>query len=334
MKNLFFLTLILISFNSFSQLPRVIVEGNKFVIEDNGEEIIFHGLNTSDPNRLNKAGKWNKDYFQEMKNWGANIARFPIHPSDLHELGEKNYFQLLEKGIGLAEDAGIYVILDWHVIGNLHTEMFQQEMHNTTKKETYNFWRKIAAKFGDNPTVAFYEFFNEPTTYNLTLGEITWEEWKEINEDLITIVRANGGKGIPLIAGFNWAYDLTPVRLSPIGAEGIAYVSHPYPQKVEKPWKEKWERDWGFVKENYPLILTEIGYSLPEERGAHIPVIDNGEYGPAITNYADENCISYVVWVFDPLWAPRLFTDWNYTPSAHGAFFKQKLQSYFHQQPN
>src|SRR5690606_6876 len=191
-----------------------------------------------------------------------------------------------------------------------------------------DFWRTIGKKYGDNTTVAFYELFNEPTTYNEELGTITWDQWKELNKEMITIVRANGGKGIPLVAGFNWAYDLTPVRKNPLEVEGIAYVSHPYPQKREKPWEKQWENDWGFVKEKYPLILTEIGFSGPEDPGAHIPVISDESYGDAITNYSDEKEISYVVWVFDPQWAPRLFEDWNYTPSRHGKYFKKKLQSY------
>jgi hypothetical protein len=32
-----------------------------------------------------------------------------------------------------------------------------------------------------------------------------------------------------------------------------------------------------------------------------------------------------VVWVFDPQWAPRLYTDWNYTLTRHGKYFKKAL---------
>ena len=43
------------------------VEGNKFVNEQ-GETVIFRGLNTSDPDRLERIGMWNDDYFQEIAN--------------------------------------------------------------------------------------------------------------------------------------------------------------------------------------------------------------------------------------------------------------------------
>ena len=176
--------------------------------------------------------------------------------------------------------------------------------------------------------MAFYELFNEPTTFNGQLGTCSWAQWKSILEEMIVIIRANGGKGIPLVAGFNWAYDLTPIKNDPIAAEGIAYVSHPYPQKRPQPWAAKWTEDWGYVKEKYPLLLTEIGFAEANEKGAHIPVISDASYGKAITGYCDEKGISYVLWVFDPRWSPSLFTDWNYTPSKQGAYFKAHLKGY------
>lgn len=313
----------------FSQndLTRITVKGNNFVTET-GETIVFRGLNTSDPDKLETQGHWNKPYFEEIKKWGANIVRFPVHPTAWEKRGKDNYLKLLDNGIKWATELNIYVIIDWHSIGNLQTEMYQHDMYDTTLKQTYDFWRTIATKYGKNTTVAFYELFNEPTTYHNTLGTANWNDWKKINEQMITIVRANGGEGIPLVAGFNWAYDLTPVLENPINAEGIGYVSHPYPEKVSKPWEVKWTADWGFVKEKYPLILTEIGFCYPEDEGAHSPVLGDETYGDAITNYCDDSGISYLIWVFDPQWAPRLFDNWSYKPSRHGIYFKKKLQSY------
>ncbi|GJM33541.1 MAG: hypothetical protein DHS20C18_25420 [Saprospiraceae bacterium] len=310
-----------------SSLSRISVSGNDFVTKD-GKTIIFRGLNTSDPDKLEDEGHWDKSYFEEMKKWGANLVRFPVHPRAWNKRGKKEYLDLLDKGITWATQLGLYVVIDWHSIGNLRTEMYQSDGYDTTQKQTFDFWRTIAEKYGENTTVAFYELYNEPTTIHNKLGTLTWADWKAMNEEMITIIRANGGQGIPLVAGFNWAYDLTPVKDNPIDAKGIAYVSHPYPQKRAKPWEEKWTNDWGFVKEKYPLILTEIGFSGADDPGAHIPVISDESYGDAITGYCDEKEISYVVWVFDNRWAPRLYTDWNYTPSRQGRYFKEKLQGY------
>ncbi len=306
-------------------LSRISVKGNKF-INEKGETMIFRGLNTSDPDKLVDDGHWDKAYFEEIKYWGANIVRFPVHPRAWRKRGEADYLEILDRGVKWASELGLYVIIDWHTIGNLRNEMYQNPMYETTRKETYEFWRTMAGHYKDNTTVAFFELFNEPTIIGGKLGTCTWPEWKAMNEEMITIIRAHGCQAIPLVAGFNWAYDLTPVRRAPVEADHIAYVSHPYPMKREKPWEPKWTMDWGFAAQKFPLILTEIGFAGEEERGAHIPVISDESYGEAITEYCNEHGISYVVWVFDPDWSPMMFTDWNYTPTRQGQFFKEVLK--------
>src|SRR5687768_12425815 len=313
----------MISFSLQAQLDRISVKGNKFVSSKG--PVIFHGLDASDPYKLQEDGHWNKRYLEEVKNWGANIVRFPVHPIYWQKLGKVKYIELLDQGVKWATELGLYVIIDWHSIGNLRSELFQDPMYETTRKETFEFWKAMAIQYKDNPTVAFFELFNEPTDYLGTLGTCTWNQWKELVEEMIIIIRAHGAKPVPLVAGFNWAYDLTEVDKNPIAAEGIAYVSHPYPMKRSKPWEDQWTKDWGYVSEKYPLILTEIGFCGADDRGAHVPVISDESYGEAITKYTSEKGISYTVWVFDPNWSPMLFTDWNFTPSRQGKYFKAAL---------
>jgi endoglucanase len=309
-----------------SKLSKISVNGNKFVTGE-GKTIVFHGLNSSDPDKLERDGHWNKRYFEEIRNWGSNLVRFPVHPAAWRKRGEQEYLKLLDQGIAFAEEQGLYVIIDWHSIGNLKNEMYQSPNYETTIKETYEFWRTISKRYKGNTTVAFFELYNEPTEMRGELGTCTWKQWKEINEEMITIIRACGSEAIPLVAGFNWAYDLKEVATDPINAVGIGYVSHPYPQKRKKPWEKTWTEDWGYVAEKYPLILTEIGFCGADDRGAHVPVISDESYGDAITKYCAEKGISYVVWVFDPQWAPMLFSDWNFTPTRQGRYFKKAMQN-------
>lgn len=321
------LLLIILSYHISAQntaIQQIKVKGNNFIMPDE-KPFIFRGVNIADPDNLLKVGHWNKAFFQEIKNWGANIVRFPVHPRSWQANGKEKYLSILDDGINWAQELGIYVIIDWHSIGNLRTEMYQANGYETTKKETFEFWRTMAKHYKGNNTVAFFELFNEPTTSNGQLGTCSWADWKQLNEEMIGIIRANGGTAIPLVAGFNWAYDLTEIAKNPINAEGIGYVSHPYPMKRRQPWEVQWTKDWGYVKEKYPLILTEIGFSLKDETGAHIPVIDEGSYGDAITKYCDLRGISWVVWVFDEKWAPRMFSDWNFTPTVQGKYFKKAL---------
>jgi endoglucanase len=302
-------------------LPRIRVYKNKFV-NTNGDTILFRGLSIADPDKLDNQGHWNKLLFEKVKDMGATLVRLPVHPVAWRSRTPEKYLQLLDSAVDWCTDLGIYVIIDWHSIGNLQMELFQDPMYNTTRKETYEFWRTISRHFSGNNTVAFYEIFNEPTTYRGQLGTITWTEWKKINEDIIQLIRAVDTGTIPLVAGFDWAYDLTPLHDDPINADGIAYVTHPYPNKRQPPWAPKWEEDFGFASEKYPIIATELGFSLQK---GQIEVATT-DYGNLITQYLEGKGISWMAWVFDPEWGPALLQSWDgFTLTGSGVFFKMAL---------
>ena len=86
--------------------------------------------------------------------------------------------------------------------------------------------------------------------YGGTLGEVRWERWKQFTEDLISIIYAHDDGVIPLVAGFNWAFEQKGVAAaSPVEQAGVGYVSHPYPQKTTRPYYEKWNEFFGYVAE-------------------------------------------------------------------------------------
>ncbi|WP_066831552.1 glycoside hydrolase family 5 protein [Rufibacter ruber] len=310
---------------SYKKMSFISVKGNAFV-DEKGKTIVFKGVSISDPDKLVKDGQWGKKHFEVIKSWGANIIRIPVHPIAWHQRGVEEYMRLLDQAVDWCSELGIYVIIDWHSIGNLDMEILAHDMHNTTKKETFNFWRTIAAHYKEAPAVAFYEIFNEPTLYDGQYGNTTWAEWKGLMEQIIDVIYAQNKKAVPLVAGFNWAYDLTPVRQNPIAREGIGYVVHPYPGKRPIPREPKWEQDFGFVADKYPVIATEIGFMKGgEDENLH----DDGKYGPSIMNYFHKKGISWVVWVFDPVWVPQMIKNWEYEPTDQGKFFREVMQGKF-----
>jgi len=301
------------------KLSLVRVEGNKFVNE-HGDTVFFRGLAIADPDKIEHEGHWNKELFVKVREMGAMIVRIPVHPVSWRERTPEKYLLLLDQAVEWCTDLGIYVDIDWHSIGNLGMELFQDPMYNTTKRETYEFWRVIARHFKGNHTIAFYELFNEPTLMNGQLGSMSWSEWKIINENIIRLIRAYDTEKIPLVAGLDWAYDLTPLHVEPIGAERIGYVTHPYPFKRPQPWEPKWEEDFGFAAERYPVVATEFGFGLG--RGG---MTDNGKYGKEIISYLEGKGISWMCWVFDPEWGPQMLKSWNFDLTESGEFFKEAL---------
>ena len=303
------------------KLPLISVRENKFV-DPSGTTILLRGLAISDPDKIESQGHWNKAHFERVKQTGARVVRIPVHPIAWRERTPKGYLALLDQAVEWCTDLGLYIDLDWHSIGNLKSGLFQDPMYETSMAETMGFWRTISKHYAGNHTVVFYELFNEPTTYNNQLGPVSWEEWKKINEDLIAVIRAFDREKIPLVAGFDWAYDLTPLHVSPIQAEGIGYVTHPYPLKRSKPWEPKWDEDFGFAAARYPVVATEFGYWTGKDVDPQI-----ADYGPTIIKYLESRGISWFAWVYDPEWEPSLISSWDtYAPTESGKFFNDALQ--------
>ncbi len=307
---------------SAQTLARISVSGNHFV-NDKGERVLFRGLSIADPDKVEKNGHWNRAFFQHVKDMGTMLVRLPVHPAAFRNRTPERYLVLLDSAVAWCTALGMYVDIDWHSIGNLEMELFQDPIYNTTQRETFEFWRTIARHFHGNPTVAFYELFNEPTSFRGQLGNVSWDAWKKINEDIISLIRSFDTKTIPLVAGFDWAYDLTPLREAPINASGIAYVTHPYPNKRPQPWEPRWDEDFGFAAANYPLVATEIGFDLqtgdPSDGAEH--------YGTRITSYLEGHGISWLGWVYDPQWWPAMLKSWDtFELTGCGTFFRAALQ--------
>jgi endoglucanase len=297
-------------------LPLIQVKGNRFV-NSKGDTVFFHGLAIADPDKIEYEGHWNKKLFDRAKALGAMIIRIPVHPIAWRERTSSGYLALLDQAVEWCTQDSLYIDIDWHSIGNLEQGLFQDPMYQTSMAETFNFWRTIAWHFSGNNTIAFYELFNEPTLYRGQLGDMTWEQWKKINEDLIKLIRAYDPETIPLVAGFDWAYDLTPLRDNPVDAKGIAYSVHPYPHKRTPPYIPKWEEDFGFAADKYPVVATELGFTLTNNK-------DNIAYGKTIIKYFKEKGISWIWWVFDPEWGPRMFESWkNFKLTENGRFFEE-----------
>jgi endoglucanase len=301
-------------------LPRISVKGNHFV-NPAGETVRFRGLAIADPDKLAGQDHWGRDLFAAVKDMGANLVRIPVHPIAWRERTPAKYLELLDQAVDWCTDLGLYVIIDWHSIGNLETGMFQAPMYDTSYAETLNFWRTIALHFRGHHTVAFFELFNEPADWRGMLGTFDWSRWREMNEEMIRVIRACGAEAIPLVAGGDWAYDLDPVRYDPVRAEGIGYAVHPYPSKRSQPWEPKWEVDFAFAAARYPVLATELGFTL---KGGETDNADR--YGERITRFLEERGIGWVAWDFDPNWGPTLlksFDGFQLTPA--GEFFKAAL---------
>jgi len=302
-------------------MPLIQVLGNKFV-DPQGNTVLFRGMAISDPDKIANQGHWNKTHFEKVKETGCMVVRIPIHPIAWRERTPVEYLKLIDEAIEWCTELKMYVMIDWHSIGNLGMELFQNPMYVTTQQETFEFWRTIASRYRGNNTVAFYELFNEPTIYSGQLGSMPWSEWKSLNEKMINLIRAFDKETIILVAGLDWAYDLTPLLIEPINEPNIGFVTHPYEHKRKPPLEPKWDENFGFAAATWPIVATEFGFGV--RPGTEIKKDD---YCYKIVNYLEGKGISWVCWVYDPEWGPSLLKSWDtYELTPSGEFFKKAMQ--------
>lgn len=308
------------------KLPLIAVRGNRFV-DPEGKTVLFRGLSIADPDKIEMQGHWNRELFEKVKDMGARLVRIPVHPVAWRERTPAGTIRLLDQAVAWCTELDMYVMIDWHSIGNLETGLFQDPMYDTSKQETFGFWRAMARHYAGHNTVAFFELFNEPTTYRDQLGPVEWSTWKRTVELQIALIRAANPQVIPVVAGFDWAYDLTPLRQEPIAAEGIAYATHPYAHKRQQPWAPRWEADFGFAADRYPIIATEFGgFPKAPEPGSTATPQKNAGYGPEIIRYLESRGISWTVWCFDPEWGPTLIKNWDCELNDSGEFARAAMR--------
>lgn len=170
---------------SAEYLPLVKVAGNRFV-DARGDTILFRGLSIADPDKLEQEDMWNKNLFVKAKEFGARIVRIPVHPGAWRARTPEKYILLLDQGVQWCTEESLYVIIDWHSIGNLQQGLYEDPSYYTTLQETFNFWRTMSRHFAGNNTVAFFELYNEPTSDFGKLGNLLWENWKQIKLNIVT----------------------------------------------------------------------------------------------------------------------------------------------------
>ena len=239
-------------------------KGNKFQLKG----ISTHGL------------QWfpqyvNQDAFIYMRdNWGINAIRLAMY-SDPSVGYNKNLHELVNKGVEYAKNAGIYVIIDWHILSDGNP--------NTNKQSAIEFFREMTEKYKDYDNV-LYEICNEPN------GNVTWErDIKPYAEDLIKEIRNNDKDAIIIVGTPTWSQDVDVVARNPItGQDNIMYALHFYAATHKEALRQKMTTA---LQLGLPIFVSEFGISDASGNGN----IDKAEANQWIT-LLNQNNISWMCW--------------------------------------
>ncbi len=265
--------------NGFWAHGKLSVDGADLV-DQYGEKIQLYGLST---HGIQWFGNFlTYDTFHAIQTeFGNNVVRLALY-TDEHgycdgaDYKKQNMLSDLEEGIEAATRLGMYVIIDWHMVGATNPKDKNPLYY---LKEAKEFFSMISEKYKDYDNI-LYEIMNEPN------GTTTWSDCKKYAEQVIPCIRKNSD-GIILVGNPRWTADLNSVMKNPLkGYENIMYTYHFYANG---------HRDFSQVVNAYdsgfPVFISE--YGMMESSGDGPLDIQSGEWW---LNILDERNISYVAW--------------------------------------
>ena len=305
--------------------------------------------------------------FGAMKKWDINVLRLPLNEASW--LGYQcvdgtgatrnpdpghNYQATVKQTVAGAAAAGLYVIIDLHWTAPKNfCPLAQNPMADADN--SLNFWNSVATTFKGSPNVMF-ELFNEPYVYWLETPGTEWQTtmqggnitqyvtggnpyqvahtWKVAGmQQMLNTVRATGATNPVLIAGVNWAGDLSQwlANAPKDPLKQIAAVWHAYPAygttfgtaayTLPGGGEASYANAQSILSAGIPVVITESG-------DKNTAGTTSAPFESKLLPWADKAGASYLGWAWD-VWQDAsnvLIKDANGTPTdGYGVYFKQHL---------
>lgn len=225
----------------YSEHGRLHVEGTQLTDEHNNPVRLI-GLSTYWLNPFRQL--LNYDAFKTLRDdWGANCIRLPImtfiyyRGHDIVEMEE-----LLEQCVADATKLGMYVIIDWHVLGE------QNPLNGS--EHAAAFFEKYAAKYAGQGNI-LYEICNEPNNEGGS-----WENITTYSDRIIPIIRQNSPDSVVLVGTPSWSQFVDVAADSPLPYDNIMYSLHFYGATHKQDLRD---RAIYANKKHLPLFVNEFG---------------------------------------------------------------------------
>ena len=223
------------------------VKGNRIVDKD-GNPVILRGMSLYWSQW--KGQFYNADCIKWLRDdWNCTVVRAAM------AVGSGGYLtnpeqekQKVKTVVQAAIDLGIYVIIDWHVLGE----------GPKTVQQAGAFFEEMAKTYGKYPNV-IYEPWNEP------LNNQDWTTViKPYHEAVIAKIRAQDPKNIIVCGTQTWSQDVDKAAQDPLKGANIAYTLHFYAATHKQALRDKAATALG---KGIALMVTEWGTSEASGNG-------------------------------------------------------------------
>ena len=258
------------------------VSGNH-IVDENGKAFQICGVSTHGlgwfPQYVNQDA-----VYSLRDDFGANTLRLAMYTAEGEGYctgGNKdNLKKLVTNGLDYCTNAGMYAIIDWHILHDLDPNVY--------KDEAKAFFAEMSKKYAQNKNV-IYEICNEPN------GGTSWASVKSYAEEIIPVIRANAPDAIIIVGTPTWSQDVDVAIKDPIkNQKNIVYAVHFYADthKDNIRNKVKTAEDAGF-----PVLISEFsicdasgnGNNNVSEANTWIKLLDQYGIGFVAWNLSNKN---------------------------------------------
>ena len=226
-----------------SKLPRLQVKGTQLV-NSSGKKVQLRGISTH-------GLSWYPEYVNQSaftfmkKNWKVNAVRLAMYTAEYNGYctGDASNRRKLEacidNGVKYATNAGMYVIIDWHILSDGNP--------NLNKEEAKAFFSEMADKYAGHNNV-IYEICNEPQNSDWN-GQI-----KPYAEDVISCIRQYDSSALILVGTNTWSQDIDAVAGNELDDDNVMYVLHFYAGTHKASLRSKLE---SALNAGVPVFVSE-----------------------------------------------------------------------------
>lgn len=221
----------------------------------------------------------NKELFNELaSDWGANVVRLAMYTEEYGGYcsgGDKEALKKLVKdGVKYAADAGMYAIVDWHILSDGDP--------TKNKEEAKKFFKEITKDLSGYSNV-LYEICNEPN------GGTSWSTIKKYAQEIIPVIRKNAPDAVIIVGTPTWSQEVDKAAADPITTDdNVVYALHFYAATHKDDLRNKMVKA---VKAGLPVFVSEFGICDASGNGGCDEKSAN-EWIKQLDKYG----ISYVCW--------------------------------------
>lgn len=157
--------------------------------------------------------------FRTLRGWGCSVVRLAMYTEEyggycVSGTDREALKKLLDQGVRCAAEAGLYVILDWHILSDGDP--------NEHLAEAKAFFSEMARKYAGFDNV-LYEICNEPN------GGVSWQRIKAYASQIIPAIRRCDADAVVLVGTPNWSQEPDKAAADPLtGCGNVMYTLHFY----------------------------------------------------------------------------------------------------------